>query len=181
MARHRDRRSGRPDRRLPALAQHRSGRRYIVRQINNLETASGLDIDIARIEGSIFGELTIHGLTLKDPRGTFFYAPTATVDYRPFAYFRNHVDIRELEIPRARLMRLPQLKPGDPNAPLLPNIDVDIGRLHIGQLLIDPAVFGPPACDEHREHGQDRRRPRPRRPRSRHRPRARLPGGDRWC
>jgi translocation and assembly module TamB len=118
------------------------GRRYIVRQINNLETASGLDIDIARIEGSIFGELTIHGLTLKDPKGTFFYAPTATVDYRPFAYFRNHVDIRELEIPRARLMRLPELKPGDPNAPLLPNIDIDVGRLHIAQLMIDPAVSG---------------------------------------
>jgi translocation and assembly module TamB len=120
------------------------GRRYIVRQINNLETASGLDIDIGRIEGSIFGDLTIHDLTLKDPRGTFFYAPTAEVEYRPFAYFRNHVDIRSLVIPRARLMRLPQLRPGDPDAPLLPDIDIDVGRLHIGQLIVDPPVTGRP-------------------------------------
>ena len=118
------------------------GRRYIVRQINNLETASGLDIDIQRIEGSIFGDLTIHGLTLKDPRGTFFYAPTAELEYRPFAYFRNHIDIRDLSIPQARLMRLPSLNPGDPNAPLLPDIDIDVGRLRIGRLFIDPAVTG---------------------------------------
>ncbi|HYJ31053.1 MAG TPA: translocation/assembly module TamB domain-containing protein [Allosphingosinicella sp.] len=118
------------------------GRRYIVSQINNLETASGLDIDIGRIEGSIFGDLTIHELVLRDPKGTFFYAPTARVDYRPFAYFRNHIDIRELEIPRARLMRLPELRPGDPNAPLLPDIDIDVGRLRIGQLFVDAAVSG---------------------------------------
>jgi translocation and assembly module TamB len=118
------------------------GRRYIVSQINNLETASGLDIDIGRIEGSIFGDLTIHELVLRDPKGTFFYAPSARVDYRPFAYFRNHIDIRELEIPRARLMRLPELRPGDPNAPLLPDIDIDVGRLRIGQLFVDAAVSG---------------------------------------
>src|SRR3546814_5850837 len=32
------------------------GRRYVVRQINNLEMASGLDIDIGRIEGSVRSE-----------------------------------------------------------------------------------------------------------------------------
>ena len=31
------------------------GRRYVVRQINNLEMASGLDIGIGRIEGSLYG------------------------------------------------------------------------------------------------------------------------------
>ncbi len=118
------------------------GRRYIVRQINNLETASGLDIDIGRIEGSIFGELTIHEITLRDPEGTFFYAPSADVDYRPFAYFRNFVDIRRLVMPEARLMRLPKLRPGDPNAPLLPQIDVDVGEFRIDRLIIDPPVTG---------------------------------------
>ncbi|HEX8525612.1 translocation/assembly module TamB domain-containing protein [Allosphingosinicella sp.] len=119
-----------------------AGRRYIVRQINNIETASGLDIDIERIEGWIFGDLTIHGLTLKDPKGTFFYAPTADLEYRPLSYFSNHIDIESLDMPRARLMRLPELRPGDPDAPLLPDIDIDIGRLTIGQLFIDPAVTG---------------------------------------
>lgn len=118
------------------------GHRYVVRQINNLETASGLDIDVDRIEGSLFGTLTIHGLRLKDPKGQFFYAPTAEVEWRPLAYFRNHIDIRSLVIPQARLWRTPELRPGDPNAPLLPDIDMDIGRLEIGRLLIDPPVTG---------------------------------------
>ncbi|WP_431871526.1 translocation/assembly module TamB domain-containing protein [Allosphingosinicella sp.] len=118
------------------------GRRYVVRQINNLEMASGLDIDIGRIEGSVYGKLTIHDLTLKDPRGTFFVAPVAEVDWRPFAYFRNHIDIESLVVPRARLMRLPELRAGDPEAPLLPDIDIDVGRLQVGRLLVDPAVTG---------------------------------------
>jgi translocation and assembly module TamB len=118
------------------------GRRYVVNQINNLETASGLDIDIDRIEGSIFGELTIYGLRLKDPKGEFFYAPQATVEYRPFAYFQNHIDIRRLEIPAALLRRLPELKPGDPNAPLLPDIDIDVGTVRVDRLVIARPVTG---------------------------------------
>lgn len=118
------------------------GRRFVVRQINNIETASGLDIDIDRIEGSIFGELRIYGLRMRDTKSEFFYAPSAELDYRPLAYFRNHIDIRSLTIPEAQLRRLPELRPGDPDAPLLPAIDIDVGRLHIGRLAIDPAVTG---------------------------------------
>ncbi|HEX8063307.1 MAG TPA: translocation/assembly module TamB domain-containing protein [Allosphingosinicella sp.] len=118
------------------------GHRFVVKQINQLETASGLDIDVGRIEGSLFGELTLHNLTLKDPKGTFFVAPRATLDWRPLAYFRNHIDIKRLEIPQARLYRLPELKPGDPNAPLLPDINVDIGQIKVDRMLIDPPVTG---------------------------------------
>ncbi|HEY0445576.1 MAG TPA: translocation/assembly module TamB domain-containing protein [Allosphingosinicella sp.] len=116
-----------------------AGRRYVVRQINNLETASGLDIDVGRIEGSLYGTLIIHDLTLKDPKGTFFTAPRAELDWRPFAYFRNHIDIRALTIPEARLRRLPELRPSDP---LLPDLDIDIGRLEVRRLSVDPAVTG---------------------------------------
>ncbi|MEA1014501.1 translocation/assembly module TamB domain-containing protein [Sphingosinicella sp. LY1275] len=118
------------------------GRGYVVRQINNLETASGLDIDVGRIEGSIYGELIIHDITLKDPKGVFLTAPRAELDWRPFAYFRNHIDIKALSIPEAHLRRLPELKPGDPNAPTLPDIDIDIGRFDVGRLLVGPAVTG---------------------------------------
>ncbi|HST35793.1 MAG TPA: hypothetical protein VLK25_04095, partial [Allosphingosinicella sp.] len=119
------------------------GRRFIVSQINAFETASGLQVRVGRIEGSVFGELTLRDLTLADPKGTFFRAPTAELDYRPFAYlFRSDIDIRSLDIPAARLSRLPELRAGDPNAPLLPDMSIDIGRFRIGRLLIDPAVTG---------------------------------------
>jgi translocation and assembly module TamB len=119
------------------------GRRYVVRQINNLELASGLDIDVGRIEGSIYGSLTIHDITLKDPKGTFFYAPRAELDWRPLSYFQNHIDIRAINIPEARLRRQPELREsGDPNAPLLPDLDIDVGRFRIGRLAVDPPVTG---------------------------------------
>ncbi|MGQ0589176.1 MAG: translocation/assembly module TamB domain-containing protein [Sphingosinicella sp.] len=118
------------------------GRRFIVHQINNFEAASGLQVHVDRISGSVFGEMTLHGLALSDPQGVFLRAPTAELDYRPFAYLRNHIDIRALTIPSARLHRLPELRPGDPDAPLLPDIEIDVGRLRIEQLIVDPAVTG---------------------------------------
>ncbi|HEY0027550.1 MAG TPA: translocation/assembly module TamB domain-containing protein [Allosphingosinicella sp.] len=118
------------------------GHRYVVRQINNLEVASGLDIDVQRIEGSLFGELKVYGLTLKDPKGTFFAAPEATLDWRPLSYFKNHIDIKKLSIPQARLYRLPELKPGDPDAPMLPDIDIDVTRFEVGKIMVDPGVTG---------------------------------------
>jgi translocation and assembly module TamB len=119
------------------------GRSFVVSQVNKMEMASGLDIKVGRIDGSLFGRLTIHDLRLADAKGQFFAAPEAEMDWRPLAYFSNHVDIKELIVPRAHLWRLPELKPsGDPNAPLLPDLDIDIGRLRVDRLMIDPPVTG---------------------------------------
>jgi len=118
------------------------GRRFIVSQINAIEAASGLKVHVERIEGSVFGDLRLIDVSLADPQGIFFRANQADLDYRPFAYLRSHIDIRSLDIPEARLSRLPAFRPGDPNAPMLPDIDLDIGHLHIGRLLVDPAVTG---------------------------------------
>ena len=118
------------------------GRRFIVRQINTFEAASGLQVHVGGIEGSVFGEMTLHDVALSDPRGIFFRARSAELQYRPLSYLRNHIDIRSLIVPEARLHRLPELRPGDPNAPLLPDIDIDIGRLSVGRMLIDPGITG---------------------------------------
>ena len=137
------------------------GRSYVVRQINAMETASGLDIDVGRIEGSVFGELTLHDLKLRDPKGLFFTAPEAKIDYRPLAYFRNHIDIRSIDIKTARLLRLPELRAGDPERAFAsrhryrrrPFPDrADRGRPRSYRL---PSFAGP------RRNDQDRRRPRP--------------------
>jgi translocation and assembly module TamB len=119
------------------------GRRFVVGQINAIETASGLKIHVGRIDGSVLGRMTLHDVALADPRGTFATAPRAELDYNPLGYLlSSHIDIRSLDIPDARLSRLPQLRPGDPDAPWLPDIKLDIGRLRIGRLAVDPAVTG---------------------------------------
>ncbi|HEY0312439.1 MAG TPA: translocation/assembly module TamB domain-containing protein [Allosphingosinicella sp.] len=120
------------------------GRRFVVKQINGLEMASGLKINVGRIEGSLWGTLTVHDLTLADQKGRFFAASEAKMDWRPLAYFSNHVDIRSLSVPQARLWRLPQFKPTNtnPNAPLLPDINIDVGHFDVGRIYVDPAVTG---------------------------------------
>jgi translocation and assembly module TamB len=119
-----------------------AGRRFVAGQINAFETASGLKVHVDRIEGSVFGEMRLIGFSLADPHGVFFRATEADLDYRPFAYLGSHIDIRSLDIPLARLSRLPQARAGDPNSPMLPDIDLDIGHLHMGRVIVDPPVAG---------------------------------------
>ena len=119
------------------------GRRFLVQQIDGFTTASGLQVNIGSIDGSIYGRSTINDLQLSDPNGVFLTVPEARLDWAPFALVANQVDIVELVVPQATLARLPELLPSDdPDAPLLPNIDIDIDRLEIGRLDILPAVTG---------------------------------------
>ncbi len=120
------------------------GRNIVADQLSKYTLASGLNVQVGRIDGSIYGAMILHDVRVNDQKGTFATSPQIALDWRPFDLFSNHVDIRELTSPSIRLMRSPELIPGesDPNAPLLPQIDIDVGRLAIGRLDIDPAVTG---------------------------------------
>ena len=121
-----------------------AGHRFIVDRINAMETTSGLKIHVGRIEGSIFSRLTIHGLTIADPRGTFASAPRADARLSPLrlSVRRPYRHTRSRHPRGAADARRRSFAPGDPNAPVLPDISLDIARLHVGRLAIDPAVTG---------------------------------------
>ncbi len=120
------------------------GRRLIASQISSFKTESGLNFRVGRIDGSIYGQMTLRDVRVADPKGVFLTAPTIAVDWRPFGYLRNHVDVRNLAVPSMTLARNPQLKavPSDPDAPILPDLDIDIDRLSIARAVIGPAVAG---------------------------------------
>jgi translocation and assembly module TamB len=120
------------------------GRRFLVSRLSGYQTASGLKIEIGRLDGSLYGKLTLHDLKISDPTGVFATAPEVDLDWRPFAYARSHVDIRAASAPLITLARLPALKPvpSDPNAPTLPDLDIDIGRLRVAKLVLGAAVAG---------------------------------------
>lgn len=120
-----------------------SGRRFAADRIEALEFANGMKIGVGRIDGSLTGALTIRGFTLSDPRGIFFAAPLVQLDWRPFDYLNNHVDIRSLTAPTATLARLPEFRATPPSdGPLLPDLDIDIGRLKVDRLVIGSSVTG---------------------------------------
>ena len=120
-----------------------SGRGFVARRVSALSFANGMTIRVGRIEGSIFSAMRISDLAIGDPRGVFLTARQVSVDYRPLEYLHKHIDISALTIPDARLYRQPAFKATPPsNAPLLPDLDIDLGAVTIARLQIDPAVTG---------------------------------------
>ena len=120
------------------------GRRFLTGKLSGYETASGIKVEFGRLEGSLYGKLTIRDLKVSDPKGVFATAPRVDLDWRPFAFIRNHADIRSATAPLITLARLPELKavPSDPNAPTLPDIDIDVGKLKVDRLVLGGPVTG---------------------------------------
>ncbi|WP_375291043.1 translocation/assembly module TamB domain-containing protein [Qipengyuania sp.] len=119
------------------------GRRFVVNQIEGLEFETGMEIGIGRIEGSLYGEMVLHDFTVSDPKGVFLSSPEMRVDWRPFAFIRNHVDVRSLTAERMTLLRLPEFNETPPsNDPLLPDLDIDIGQLRIDRFVAEAPVSG---------------------------------------
>jgi translocation and assembly module TamB len=85
------------------------GRRLVADQIGGYTTASGLNIKVGRIDGSIYGAMTLSDLRVSDTKGVFLTSPRLAVDWRPFAFARNHVDVRALTTPLVTLQRRPIL------------------------------------------------------------------------
>lgn len=117
------------------------GKRFVADRIAEVAPASGLRIEVGRIEGDLYGTATLYDVVLSDPRGPFLSIPQAEVDWRPLAWLWSGLDVRELEVRRARLTRVPELLPGDPDAPILPDFDIRIDRFAVDQLTIAPGVI----------------------------------------
>ncbi len=118
------------------------GKRLVTDQIAQVSPASGLKFEVGRIEGDIYGQATLHDVTVKDPEGTFLTIPEVELDWRPLAWLWSGIDIRELTARRGTLLRLPELLPGDPDAPLLPDFDIRIDRFEIDNLTLAQGVAG---------------------------------------
>lgn len=119
------------------------GRRFVAQQIAGYELKSGLSLRVARIEGSIYGKAVLRGVELRDTRRVFFTASTVDLDWRPFRLLGNRLDIRTLDIRRGELRSLPELNPGDPDDPLLPDLDIRIDRFRANGLVIRQGIAGP--------------------------------------
>jgi len=118
------------------------GHRFIVDRIGRVETATGLRIRVARIEGSIYGEAKLKGVALSDPQGVFLTSPEVMVDWAPGAWLYNSLHIDRLESPLVRVERLPKLRKTGRKGPLLPSFDIHVGQLKIDRLELARGVSG---------------------------------------
>ncbi|UIJ44681.1 translocation/assembly module TamB domain-containing protein [Sphingomonas cannabina] len=120
------------------------GRRFVADRIAGYTMANGLNLRVGRIDGSLYGAMVLRDVKVQDQHGTFATSPRIAVDWRPFAFIRSHVDVRSLTSPLVTVTRLPELKPvpSEPNAPILPDIDIDVNRLAIRRIDLAPTVSG---------------------------------------
>src|SRR3546814_10860860 len=86
------------------------GKKFLIRQIAALKLESGMAIQIGRIDGSIYSDMTIRNLVLRDPKGIFAVSPEVKVVWRPFRYLNGHISVSELTSPLIAVARLPQFK-----------------------------------------------------------------------
>jgi translocation and assembly module TamB len=118
-----------------------AGHRFIVDRIGELKPASGLRIHIGRIDGSIWRHAKIRDLRLSDPQGIFLEAPTVQLDWRPGRWLANSLYVDRLSSDLVILRRLPNLRPGRPGQPILPDYRIHIGDLDL-RLRLEPGVAG---------------------------------------
>ena len=120
------------------------GKRFVVRQIAGFTTESGINLRVQAIDGSLYGRMTLRGLEARDPKGVFLTSPAIAVDWQPFAYLHSKIDMRSVTAGEVRLLRMPELKPvpADPNAPIIPDIDLTIGQLRVDRFIVEPPVTG---------------------------------------
>ncbi|WP_439534756.1 translocation/assembly module TamB domain-containing protein, partial [Polymorphobacter sp.] len=119
------------------------GKRFLLGQLGGFTTASGLNYQAEAIDGSIYGRMTIRALEIRDLRGVFVTAPTVLVDWSPGAFLNGgRIALAEASADTLTLRRAPELNESDPDEPLLPDLDIDIDRLRIDRLIIEPAVTG---------------------------------------
>lgn len=116
------------------------GKRFIADQIAAAAPASGLRFQVGRIEGDVYSKAVLRSVVVSDSKGVFLTIPEVHLDWRPLQWLWSGLDIRAVTTRRGRLERLPELLPGDPDAPLLPDFDIRIDSFTIENLVIAKGV-----------------------------------------
>src|SRR5690606_3719169 len=70
-------------------------------------------------------------------------SPELRIDWRPFSFLSNHVDVRSARAKLINVARLPEFRPvPDTDEPLLPDIDIDVAKLEVERIVFAPEVAG---------------------------------------
>ncbi len=119
------------------------GRQFIVDQIAKVAPASGLSVEVGRIEGSVLWGSTLYDVKLRDAKGVLFLeVPEVDLNWRPYKFPFTGLDVRHLVLRGGTLYAAPDLIPGDPDAPTLPDFDIRIDRFVVDDLHIAKGLLG---------------------------------------
>src|SRR5690606_12555576 len=116
---------------------------FIAERIAKVAPASGLKIEVGRIEGSVLWSLTLFDVRFRDADNKLFLeVPEVDLNWRPLKFFLTGLDVRYLVLHGGTLYSAPRLNPGDPNAPILPDFDIRVDRFVIDDLRVVQGLLG---------------------------------------
>ena len=87
------------------------GHRFVTDRIAAIKTANGLRFTVGRIDGSLYGDTRLVDLRVYDLEGLVFQAPNVTLDWSPFDWFANRLEVQRLIVDRAILTHTPRTRP----------------------------------------------------------------------
>ncbi len=120
-----------------------SGREFIVERIAKVAPASGLKISVGRIEGSVLWSATLFDVEFRDANNVLFLeVPEVDLNWRPIKFFFTGLDVRHLVLHGGTLYAAPELVPGDPDAPILPDFDIRVDRFVVDDLRVARGLLG---------------------------------------
>jgi translocation and assembly module TamB len=117
-----------------------SGQRWAINRLASLNSKSGFQMTIGDFDGSLYSKARVRDVQLKDIKGTFLTIHDADIDWSPWGLANKKVTIRAAHVRHATWHYLPRFNPADPDAPLLPNLDINIGNIRIDRLTLDPRL-----------------------------------------
>ena len=117
--------------------------------------ASGLRVEVGEIDGSVLWSSTLYDVKFYDANDTLFLeVPTIDLNWRPYRWFTSGLDVRHLVLTNGTLYAAPELEPGDPDAPILPDFDIRVDRFVIDDLTVAEGLLGEAAHHRFRCRGR---------------------------
>ncbi|MCH8685586.1 hypothetical protein [Pedomonas mirosovicensis] len=118
------------------------GRHWLARQLAGLDTKSGFSVEVGSLRGSLFGHLTAVDVSLRDTKGQWAHIPSVSMRWWPWDLMQRHVNIGTLRAETVVIERRPVFRPTGEDRPLLPDINLNVSRLRVGQLVLEKAAAG---------------------------------------
>jgi translocation and assembly module TamB len=124
------------------LSETPRGRAFVAERVSGLSPESGIRYEVGRIDGSLLSKFELIDVVVKDLDGTLALIPSAKVDWEPVTLVGRLVSINRIDVPEIRVLRMWSINPRDPEKPLLPDIDIRVGRFDIARLVLEKPLLG---------------------------------------
>lgn len=118
-----------------------TGRDLIVRLADGRQIAGYGQLSLSGLSGNPFDRLSVARISLTDEEGEWLVIEDATLEWTPMALLGGTLDIAELDVRRADVLRAPVRAETEPGGGA-PDIAIHLDRFELGALTLHEALTG---------------------------------------